>query len=249
MTSGLYTDLADAPHPLPTPRRALAIGAHPDDAEFGAGGTLARWASAGCEVTIAVITDGSKGTWDPNVDPTELIAKRAAEQRAAADVLGATQVVHLGYVDGELESTMKLRADLCRAIRTHQPDVLLSHDPWKRYMLHPDHRAAGWGAIDAMVAARDHLFFPEQRLEAHRPGAMLLWAADEPDHWEDIGFTINQKVRALLCHSSQGETTMGGDIEDAEASEAFSERIRQWARRTGESAGIELAEGFKRLQP
>ena len=170
---------------LPLPRRVLAIGAHPDDAEFGAGATLAKWAAGGAHVTILVLTDGSKGAWDPAASPAELVRIRAEEQRRAAEALGVAETVNLGCVDGELEYTMELRAEICGRIRRVRPDVVLSHDPWRRYMLHPDHRAAGWAAVDGVVAARDHLFFPEQ-LEGgvthHRPAALLLWAADRPDH-------------------------------------------------------------------
>lgn len=238
---------ADEVAPRAVPGRALAIGAHPDDIEFGAGGTLARWAAAGCHVTMLVVTDGSKGTWDRSVDPIDLIATRRAEQRAAAAALGASEVIHLDHVDGELEYTMALRAELCLHIRRTRPDVVLSHDPWQRYQLHPDHRATGWGAVDGVVAARDHLFFPDQAVAAHRPGAVLLFAADTPDHWEPIDTA--PKIAALLCHSSQATTTMGdaqsGDAERA----AFTELIIARARTAGADAGLALAEAFKRLAP
>ena len=162
---------------------------------------------------MLIVTDGSKGTWDPDIDPVELVRSRQAEQAKAADALGATgEIVMLGHTDGELVNTLELREQIALWIRRLRPDVVLSHDPWKRYMLHPDHRATGMGAVDAIVAARDHLFFTHQLtggLDKHRPDALLLWAADEPDHWEDISETFEAKVAALLCHSSQSETTMG----------------------------------------
>ena len=115
---------------LETPNRALAIAAHPDDVEFGGGGTLAKWAADGCEVSIMVCTDGSKGTWDPAVDEEWLIATRQDEQRAAAQALGATgKVVFLGHTDGELQSTLSERAQVALWIRTLRPDVVLGHDP------------------------------------------------------------------------------------------------------------------------
>ncbi len=238
--------------PLAVPKTALTVGAHPDDAEFGAGGTLAKWAAAGCSVTILVISDGSKGTWDPALTQEELVASRMAEQRKAADVLGVEDVVMLGHPDGELENTMDLRRELAFWIRRTQPEVLLSHDPWKRYMLHPDHRAAGMAAIDAVVAARDHLFFPDQLgngVDKHRPGAVLLWSADEHDHWEDIAATFDTKIEALLEHSTQGPTTMGDAQTHREGREAFVDRIRTWSTELGAPAGIEIAEAFKRLTP
>lgn len=247
--SGIYRDLRKAAEPLEVPGRALAIGAHPDDIEFGSGGTLARWAAAGCHVTMLVVTDGSKGSWDPDVEPARLAETRLAEQQAAATQLGASEVRHLGYVDGELEYTMALREGMCRHIRQVRPDVVLSHDPWQRYQLHPDHRATGWGVVDGVVAARDHLFFPEQRLEAHRPAAVLLWSADEPDHWEDISSSFSRKIDALLCHTSQGTSTMGGAELNDDNRSVFVARMTEWSRKQGAPAGLEAAESFKRITP
>jgi LmbE family N-acetylglucosaminyl deacetylase len=239
--------------PLPTPQRALTIGAHPDDAEFGAGGTLARWASEGCEVSMLVVTDGSKGTWDPDLDPVDLVRSRRREQEAAAAALGATgEVVMLGHTDGELQATMELREQLCLWIRRLRPDVVLSHDPWKRYMLHPDHRATGMSAVDGIVAARDHLFFTHQLtggLEKHRPDALLLWMADAPDHVEDISDVVDRKLDALLCHSSQGETTMGDAHTSDDARAEFERRIRERAADQGAMAGVALGEAFKLVRP
>lgn len=249
MTSNLYSDMRQAPPPLATPQRALAIGAHPDDIEFGCGGTLVKWARAGCAVTMLIVTDGSKGTWDPSVDPSELAAMRRAEQLAAAEQLGAESVIHLDYPDGELEYSMELRRRLCEQIRLAAPDVLLSHDPWKRYQVHPDHRATGFGAVDAMVAARDPLFFPETDASPHRPAAMLLWSADEPDHWEPIGDAIEAKIAALLCHTSQGQTTMGDAQAGGSAQEVFAKRIRDHAASEAPRGEHDFAESFKRLTP
>lgn len=237
---------------IPTPSRALTIGAHPDDAEFGAGGTLAKWAADGCHITMLVVSDGSKGTWDPEMATETLIAARQAEQRLAADHLGAADIVMLDHVDGEIENTAELRKELSFWIRTAQPDIVLSHDPWKRYMLHPDHRATGMAAIDAIVAARDHLFFPEQLSETvtkHRPSAILLWSADEVDYWEDISATFDTKIAALLEHSSQGVTTMAGAQTTDEAKTEFVEKLQTWAAAVGKPVGLAAAEGFKRLHP
>jgi LmbE family N-acetylglucosaminyl deacetylase len=237
---------------LPTPSRALTIGAHPDDAEFGAGGTLAKWAAAGCDVTMLIVTDGSKGTWDPDIEPGALIETRRSEQRAAADALGAGQIIHLGRVDGELEYSMDLRRDLCLWIRRTKPDVVLSHDPWRRYMFHPDHRATGWGAVDGVVSARDHLFFTDQLVDGlthHRPERMLLWAADEPDHTEDITSSIDAKITALLCHSSQGTTTMDGAEAGGEGRERFVERLHGRAEAAASGSPFSRAERFKLLEP
>lgn len=247
--TNLYDDLRGTADPLPTPRSAMTVGAHPDDAEFGAGGTLARWAEAGCEVTILVVTDGSKGSWDEDITTAELVARRRAEQERAAEALGASQVVHLDHVDGVLEYSMALREEVCRWTRTVRPAVVLGHDPWRRYMLHPDHRAAGWALIDGVVAARDHLFFPEQGLEKHRPDALLLWQADEPNHYEDITSTFDRKIAALLEHSSQAQTTMADATSSAEARAGFVEQMRRLAADAGRPAGLELAEAFRLIAP
>ena len=154
---------------LPTPERALAIGAHPDDIEFGCGATLAKWAAAGCEVHHLVCTDGSKGTWDPGQDLSELVVTRQHEQRAAAAALGATgEVVFLGWVDGELDSGLRQRWQVAYWVRRLRPDVVLGHDPWRRHRLHADHHAAGRLVVEGLVAARDPHFFPEQGIEHHQ---------------------------------------------------------------------------------
>ncbi len=248
-TTNTYSEISDEAQPLATPARVLAIGAHPDDIEFGAGGTLAKWAADGSLVTMLVVTDGSKGTWDPSIDPADLIRTRSAEQQAAAERLGATGIRRLDHVDGELEYTMDLRKEMCRQIRELRPNIVLSHDPWQKYQLHPDHRATGWAVMDGVISARDHLFFPEQGLDEHRPEAVLLWSAETPDHWEDIAGHLDAKVNALLCHSSQGTTTMGGAEQNDDKRGVFVEKLRRWAQRQGEAAGLDFAESFKRITP
>jgi LmbE family N-acetylglucosaminyl deacetylase len=234
---------------LPVPARALAIGAHPDDIEFGCGATLAKWAAAGCEIHHLVCTDGSKGTWDPTTDITALVATRQVEQRAASRALGGKgEVVFLGWTDGELESGLRQRWEVAYWIRKIKPDVLLGHDPWKRYRLHPDHRNAGFLAVDGVVAARDPFFFPEQGEAPHRPSAMLLWEADEPDHVEDAAGFEDVKLAALLEHRSQLRSTMHIDDPDARAEvDAFRSRMLERLAEHGELAGLALGEAFKLL--
>src|SRR3954451_21942449 len=210
---------------LPTPARALAVCAHPDDVEFGCGATFAKWAAAGCELFHVVCTDGSKGSWDPHEDTARLVAVRQEEQREASKALGGTgEVVFLGWPDGELDSGLRQRWEVCSWIRKLRPVVVLGHDPWRRYRLHPDHRNAGFLAVDGIVAARDPHFFPEQQLAHHRPSALLLWEADEVDHVEDVTGHEGAKVAALLEHRSQFHTTH--DIDDP-ADEAQAERFRR----------------------
>jgi LmbE family N-acetylglucosaminyl deacetylase len=211
------------------PARVLAIGAHPDDIEFGCGATLAKWARAGSHVELLVLTDGSKGTWEPDQDLDALVATRRDEQRAAGRALGAREVHFLDAVDGELESDGRRREQVCGVIRAVRPDVVLGHDPWKQYRLHPDHRRAGELVIDGIVAARDPHFFPTAGIP-HRPSRLLLFEAQEIDHIEQVDeIDIEAKIQALLCHKSQWRSTMGIDESSAEAKEqraAFEERIR-----------------------
>ncbi len=236
---------------LETPERALAICAHPDDVEFGAGATLAKWAASGCVVSHLICTDGSKGTWDVAADTAALVVTRQHEQRAAAEALGATgEVVFLGWPDGELESGLRQRWQIAYWIRKLQPDVVLGHDPWKRYRLHPDHRNAGFLAVDGVVAARDPHFFAEQELPHHRPSELLLWEADEADHVESLSDRdVDTKIAALEAHESQFESTMQiTDGADADAEqEAFRGRVRHRLTEFGALAGVEQGEAFKRM--
>jgi LmbE family N-acetylglucosaminyl deacetylase len=232
---------------LGRPARALAVGAHPDDIEFGCGGTLAKWAAEGTAITHLVCTDGSKGSWDPDQPIDELIAIRQGEQRAASRALGGTgDVVFLGHVDGELQAGADERRQLATWIRKLQPDVMFGHDPWRRYRLHPDHRNAGFLVTDSIVAARDPHFFPDLGLAPHRPSALLLWEADEPNHAEDITEYFELKLQALLEHRSQFRSTH--HIDDA-ADEAQVKRFRQRiASRAGDHGeSFEFAERFRLL--
>ena len=241
---------AEPTRDLPAPARALAIGAHPDDIDFGCGATLAKWAAAGTEIVELVLTDGSKGSWDPAVEQSALVVTRQAEQRDAARALGAKDVVFLGWVDGELESGHAQREAVCRVIREVRPDVVLGHDPWKLYRLHPDHRHAGTLAVEGIVAARDPHFFRAQALPPHRPAHLLLWEAEIVDHTENVADYLDTKVEALLCHRSQWESTMAISDDDAPASPqraAFVARVRERAAEAGGPAGLEAAEAFKRI--
>ena len=216
--------------PLVVPASALAIGAHPDDIEFGCGATLARWAAAGSEVHFLILTDGSKGTWNVDDDLEVLVQTRRAEARDAATTL-ADATVHFGdFIDGELESDRAGRELVCRVIREVRPQIVLGHDPWQRYRLHPDHRHAGWLTVDGIVAARDPHFFTGVGGAHHRPDCLLLFEADEPNHDEPADGWTDTKARALLCHLSQWRSTMDIDPSldpeaQARALEAFRIRI------------------------
>ena len=229
---------------LAAPAIVLAIGAHPDDIEFGCGGTLAKWAASGAAIHHLVLTDGAKGTWDPHRDAAALAAQRQEEQRRAAALLGGGDVVFLGRTDGELRNGVTEQRDVSLWIRRLRPDVILGHDPWRRYRLHPDHRHAGFIATDAIVAARDPHFFPELGLAPHRPSALLLWEADEPNHVEDVAGFSETKIAALLAHTSQFESTMG--IDDGTSTEvgAFARRVRTQLTEHGALVGLAEGESF-----
>lgn len=223
------------------PKRAMAIFAHPDDVDFGCSGTLASWIERGTHVTYCVITSGQKGTWDPKMSGAEMAKTREREQRAAGAAIGVKGFVFLGRQDGELEVTMELRGAVCRAIREHRPDAVLTQDPWGHYQTHPDHRVAGWSAMDGVIAARDHLFFPEQlrggKLKKHRVTRVFLFGTREPNCWFDISSTLDKKIAALQSHDSQVGRHKG-----------FDERMRNWAKSTGAVWDIGPTEGFRYIE-
>ena len=238
--------LATSSRDMAVPRSALAIGAHPDDVEFGAGGTLAQWAQAGCVVHHLVCTDGSKGTWDVDADTVALIGRRQDEQRAAARALSGDhvgEVVFLGHVDGELDSSLDVRSEVARVIRELRPEVVFGHDPWKQYRLHPDHRHAGLLACEGIVAARDPHFHREHRLPHHRPAALLLWEAERPNHVEDVSGFVGHKLAALEAHVSQFESTMKAT--DDSQIDAFRDRVRGRLAELGRPYGMAAAEVFR----
>lgn len=231
---------------LPVPSVALAVAAHPDDAEFGCGATLAKWAAAGCAVHHLVLTDGSKGTWDPDADERALVERRHREQHDAAVALGGGDVTFLDYPDGELQAGIEERRAVSAVIRRVRPVVVLGHDPWRRYRLHPDHRNAGWLLTDGVVAGRDPKFFPDPSLAPHRPSAILLWEADEPNHVEDAAAFIEAKMAGLLAHRSQYRSTMA--IDDAGTAAqvgAFRARVEGRLAEHGQIAALAAGEAFR----
>jgi LmbE family N-acetylglucosaminyl deacetylase len=220
-------------------RSALAFGAHPDDVELQAGGTLAAWARVGVRVELACFTSGEKGSHDPAADPEQIGRVRREEAMAAGGELGARGVYFLGATDGDLEATLKLRIAVARLVRQVRPDVVLGHDPWRRWLLHPDHRAAGLLTVDGVVAARDPLYAPElaaEGLPALRPHSILLFGTDAPDEVVDISATIESKLAALRAHASQ--VTDQADLD---------RRVRTWNAAIGVDFGLPLAEAFHLL--
>ncbi len=230
---------------LAVPERALAIAAHPDDIEFECGATLAKWSAAGCIVDHLICKDGSKGTWDENADTAALVGIRQDEQIEAARRLGATgKVWFLDAVDGELTSDLYRRREVARIIRLAKPDVVFGHDPWKRWRLHPDHRHAGFLAVEGIVAARDPFFFPELALPRHRPDLLLLFESEEPNHVENVSAFTEPKIDALLAHESQFETTMVITDDPDDETAAFRDRELEQMRVMARGESFEFGEAF-----
>ena len=225
---------------LETPGTVLVVTPHPDDAEGGCGGTVAKWVKQGSEVVYVLCTNGDKGTTDHDMTPEKLASIREAEQLEAARLVGVKEVVFLRYPDGSLEDNRRFRGQVVREIRRHRPDVLMCIDPFKpRGHSHRDHRVSGQVAVDAVCTyAWRRLYFPEHSiadgLQPHLVKEVYLWGSGEPDTYVDIGDTIDIKVQALVAHASQ--------FADPEAP---GQRVRDNARRVGEQANVPYAEGFR----
>lgn len=221
----------------------LVIIAHPDDAEFGAAGSVAAWTAAGGTAVYAVCTNGDKGTSDRTVSPADLALVRQQEQHAAASVLGVSEVVFLGLEDQGLEETPEFLETIVRLIRTYRPDTVVSMDPYRRYVWHRDHRIVGRVVLDALFPfARDHLACPnllEEGLEPHKVKEALFFGADEVNHWIDISDTFELKLEALACHASQVSELKVDNLESW---------LRARCRRLAEGSDFTLAEAFHRVR-
>jgi LmbE family N-acetylglucosaminyl deacetylase len=228
------------------PKRVLAIGAHADDIDVMAAGTMAAWAEAGARVEYLIITDGSKGTSDRGITSEELRETRRNEQREAAKLLGVKSCHFLSYKDGELEVTIDLKRDIVRLIRKVKPDTVVVMDPTQVYSTepgiinHPDHRAAGQATLDAVYPlARDHLSFPElldEKLEPHKVQHVFLTNYTSHNFLVDICDSFETKLAALEKHASQFNDQ---------------QQLRTWltksARQLGKEAGCRYAESFVRI--
>lgn len=228
------------------PKVVLGVAAHADDLDFGASGTMAKFAAEGASVYYLILTDGSKGSDDYSLSSSQLINIRQTEQRAALKALGGKGVTFLGYPDGYLEITMDLKKDIVHEIRRLKPDVVVTNDPTfiysaqRGYVNHPDHRAAGQATLDAIFPlARDHLSFPElyeQGFLPHKVKTVLLTNFENANFYVDISVTIDKKWQALKAHASQ--------IPDFAL---MQQRIGGLAKADGKQAECELAEGFMRI--
>jgi LmbE family N-acetylglucosaminyl deacetylase len=222
--------------------RVLVVTAHPDDAEFGAGGTVAKLAREGKEITYVIATDGSKGSSDRTMTPERLAAIRQEEQRQAARTLGVERVQFLGYTDGELEDTQAFRRDITREIRRWRPDLIITQNPHRTYNLyasHRDHRITAGVVLDCVYPlARDHMAFPEllPEFEPHKVAEIYVMSWDDPQLVVDISDTMDLKLKALTCHVSQVGNFKGVD-----------ERVRQRSAELGAPKGYAYAEAFDRI--
>lgn len=223
------------------PLRILCIFAHPDDPEFTVGGSVARWADEGAEITYCIITDGAAGSNKPDEDLRELVRTREAEQRAAAEVLGVKDVLFLGYADGTLQPTIELRRDLTRIIRQLRPQRVVCGDPTAffygdGYINHPDHRAAGEAAVYAVFpSAVTRPIFPEllaEGYEPHQVREVYISSPLNPNTYVDISSTMERKIEGVRCHKSQVDPGDG-------------KWLREWAEETGKAANLQAAEAFQ----
>ncbi len=223
--------------------QVMVVTPHPDDAEYGVAGTVARWVSNGKDVIYVVCTNGDKGTNDANMKPGALVRIREQEQLAAAKLLGVREVIFLRYPDQTLEDTPEFRKEIVRLIRMYKPETVVTADPYRRYIWHRDHRITGQVALDAIFPyARDYLSYPdllEEGLQPHKVREVWLWATEDPNYRSDITDTFDIKMAALGCHKSQ----VGDNL-----SPEMKEWLRERAKTMAEGEDFELAEAFHRVR-
>jgi len=225
------------------PAQVMVVTPHPDDAEYGVAGTVARWAREGKEIVYVVCTNGDKGTSDANMKPEEVAKTREREQLAAAKLLGVREVIFLRHPDQSLEDTPEFRKDLVRLIRMYRPETVVTADPHRRYIWHRDHRITGRVTLDAVFPyARDRLSYPDlldEGLNPHYVREVLLWASEDPNHRSDITDTFDIKIAALRCHKSQIGQYPSPEME---------KWLRQRHETMAEGEDFELAEAFYRVE-
>ena len=222
------------------PKRVLVVVAHPDDAEFGCAGTVAKWAQEGSSVFYLICTNGNKGSSDRGMTNDKLASLRETEQKDAASVLGVKNVTFLEHPDGELEDNKVTRGQVVREIRKIKPNVIITSDIYgTTFYQHRDHRKAGRLALDSCYPyARDHLHYPEhieEGLETHKVESAFLAGLDGADVFVSIEDTIELKIQALLKHATQVEE------------DRIKTMIKEWGQNVGEKAGLKYAESFRRI--
>ncbi|MCJ7510400.1 MAG: PIG-L family deacetylase [Dehalococcoidia bacterium] len=225
------------------PAQVMVITPHPDDAEYGVAGTVARWTREGKEIIYVVCTNGDKGTSDPSMKPEELARIREQEQLAAAKLLGVREVIFLRHPDQGLEDTPEFRKEIVRLIRMYRPETVVTADPYRRYIWHRDHRVTGQVTLDAIFPyARDRLSYPElldEGLQPHTVREVLLWASEDLNYRSDITDTFDIKIAALRCHKSQVGQHPSLEVEKF---------LRQRHQTMAEGEDFELAEAFHRVE-
>lgn len=221
----------------------MVVTPHPDDAEYGVAGTVARWTKEGKRVIYVVCTNGDKGSSDPNMQPETLTEIRRQEQQAAADILGVSEVIFLGLADQGLEDTPQFRKQIVRLIRQYRPQIIVTADPYRRYIWHRDHRIVGQVVLDAVFPyARDHLAYPDlidEGLQPHKVREMLFWASEDINFRSDITETFDLKVAALRCHDSQMQAL---EVPNPEG------WLRQRCKDIAKDEDFELGEAFHRIE-
>jgi LmbE family N-acetylglucosaminyl deacetylase len=224
--------------PIEGPSTAMVIMAHPDDAEFLCGGTVAKWCAEGWDVYYVLVTGGDKGTHDPAMYPEKLAAIREEEQRAACRVLGVKECIFLGYPDGFTIDDFELRGQIVRHLRLYRPAVVITWDAFRGSFNHRDHRVVGTAVADAIYpTVRDRLYYEadeEDGLESHQVNEVLLGGAADPDYVVDITDYWETKVDAIVCHASQ----VGGRTK-----EFFLQQRREQVEKEGEKP---IEEKFRR---
>lgn len=253
-------------------KKVLVLTAHPDDAEFFAGGTLAKMILTGAEVTLVIASDGDAGSF--KLDRARLAEVRRMEALQAAGVLGVAEIVFLGHGDGELDRLEpgRLRGQFVRAIRQHRPDLLFAFDPFAPFEEHPDHRAAGFAAVEAAGFSALPLCYPEQLdegLEPHRVAEKYFFAK-RPTHADqavDISDTLELKIAAILEHRSQVDFLFAsyaqqaelagvdiaalfpeGTVEGEQPGVWIAQAVRERARANGAAVGLPFAERFRHVR-
>jgi len=223
--------------------QVMVVTPHPDDAEFGVAGTVARWTGEGKDVIYVVCTNGDKGTSDTNMKPDELARIREQEQLAAAKLLGVKEVIFLRHPDQTLEDTPEFRKEIVRLIRMYQPETVVTAAPYRGYIWHRDHRITSRVTLDAVFPyARDFLAYPdllEQGLQPHKVREVLLWGAEDSNYRSNITDTFDIKIAALRCHKSQISDNPSSGLE---------ERMRERYKMLAEGEDYELAEAFHRIE-
>tara|TARA_A100001037_G_C15139507_1_gene632933 strand:- start:1769 stop:2455 length:687 start_codon:yes stop_codon:yes gene_type:complete len=216
-------------------KNILIIMAHPDDAELGSGGSIARWISEGATVRTIICTNGDKGTKE-DYSTHEIAKIREKEQLEASAILGVQETLFLRNRDGELEDSRAFRNQIAFLIRHFQPDTIVTHDPWRPHYQHPDHQAVGHATFKGLIYARDHHFLPEltyANINAHHTDNILYTGSTDPNFFVDISETIETKIQSIKCHVSQI-----GEQYNAK------ERHYKRAEENGKKGGYKLAEAF-----